>query len=143
MQSLRAFVVTAAWLSLFLLQVSGLHAHTNENGFTGVPETGNSHVHSHRHDDHHRHPQPAGDEAPGKDDAAHSHDYEDSRDVSFFDLASGDTKSPSAVALLVFLFSVHEQRAGVAPNDFIHPVLSGRHARWRPPLRAPPHFANI
>lgn len=119
-----------------MLQLSGAHTHANEHGHVGVPETGISHIHSHQHD------------AAGASEANHGsahdvHDYEDARDVSFFELASGTLKLPLAILALILLLSYYPRARTLASTNFAYPVLSGRHTRWRPPLRAPPSLASI
>jgi hypothetical protein len=128
MRRTKFAIGATAWLSLLMLQLTGLHAHANEHGYIGVPETANSHTHSHASDhdgDHHR------------------HDYEDARDVSLFEIASGAFKSPLAIPALILLFSFFPRTRTFARANLAYPVLSGRHTRWRPPLRAPPSLAQF
>ena len=131
MRRTKSAIGATAWLSLLMLQLSGLHAHANEHGYIGVPESANSHTHSqHLNDSDHN-----GD--------YHVHDYEDVRDVSLFELASGTFKLPLAILTLIFLFSFFPRIRTFVRTNLAYPVLSGRHTRWRPPLRAPPSLARF
>ena len=130
-------------LSLLALQLSGLHAHADENGFIGTPKTGISHTHSiaHQHDGTHSDSVTSGDHDHGG--PSHVHDYDDVRDVSLFELLSGDSKQTIAIPALIpkLVNGAHIQTYEVA--EIAYPVLSGRHTRWRPPLRAPPQPTEI
>jgi hypothetical protein len=139
------FVIgAAAWLSMLMLQLSGLHTHANENGYVGVPETASSHTHSH-----HQHADADLSGAFVAQQSAHSgdhdiHEHEDVRDISFFELASGAFKLPLAILALILLFSFYPHtRSFYRRASLAHPVHSGRHTRWRPPLRAPPQHVSI
>ena len=143
MHRVKRSIAIAAWLSLFLLQLSGVHAHANENGYLSMPETGYSHVHitDHDHDtDHDTSHQDAHHhgEADHSGTADHSHDYEDARDVSIFELASGKFKLTLATLALVLLLCVLPGEGILVSTVRAERILSGRHTRWRPPLRAPP-----
>ena len=124
MRRSRNPLVFAACLGLLSLQLSGVHAHTDENGYIGVPET--PFTHDHGHHDH-------GDTTP-------AHDHEGTKDVSLLDLALSAFKMPLAI-LALFPFAALAVIAAVTGTEFAYRVLSGRHTRWRPPLRAPPQPA--
>lgn len=131
----------AACISLLSLQLGGVHVHADETGFTGAPET--PFTHSHTHHDHDRSHHGSGLAA---DDGDHeevnpAHEYDDATDVSLLDLALSTFKMPLAVLTLFLLFAVFPIRAALTGIDLAYPVLSGRHTRWRPPLRAPPQPA--
>jgi hypothetical protein len=121
-----------------MLQLSGLHTHANEHGYVGAPETAYSHVHTTDHghqpeqsDSDHVHELSLG-------SADHVHDYEDARDLSVFELASGKLKLSLAILAPAFLLCVSSGFPALLNPHFAYRVLSGRHTRWRPPLRAPP-----
>ena len=130
----------APCLCLLTLQLSGLHMHVDGHGYVGVPEP--AHLHSRslldRHDVEHSHA--AGADHSEHADGAHAHDetYEGARDVSLFDLSLSGAKVPWALLAMVFLFVVAPLAGAFSRTDFVCRVPSGRHARWRPPLRAPP-----
>jgi len=131
----------AACLSLLLLQLSGLHVHADEHGYIGAPET--SYEHSHVHHDHRvsQGQQHADSAHPDHEAADAAHDNGDARDLSFFDLALSGFKLPLAILSLVALLVVLPRVRTLASEELVRPVLSGRHTRWRPPLRAPPRAA--
>ena len=121
----------AACLSLLSLQFSGVHVHADESGYVGAPET--SFSHSHSHDDH-----DAAAHHGGTRHDDHAANYEGARDVSVLDLALGLFKLPLALLALFLLFAIFPRVKTLAGTEIAYPVLSGRHTRWRPPLRAPP-----
>lgn len=133
MRRLRNRLAFAACFSLLSLQLSGLHVHTGDSGFVGAPETPFTHRHGHhdhgnaRHDDH--------------GDASPAHDYEDAKDVSLLDLALGTFKMPLAIPALFLLSASLPGFGKRVRTEYAYRVLSGRHTRWRPPLRAPPQPA--
>lgn len=140
MRRVKIAIGASAWLSLFILQLSGLHAHANEHGYVGTPETGYSHTHT----PHHEHIADHGGTDHGGTDHGGSHDvhdFEDLRDVSFFELASGKFKISLIFLALIFLFSFHPVARTLTPSFLSYRPLIGRHTRWRPPLRAPPAHA--
>jgi len=117
--------------------LSGLHMHVDSHGYAGAPQTAHLHnqsSHSHgkrKHldggDNRHEHP---GDQ-----------DHDGDKDISVVELSTGASK------LLVFLvwfglglFVVLRLATTITPRSAV-PKLIGRHTHWRPPLRAPPHFA--
>jgi len=124
-----------------VLQWSGLHVHANETGYIGGPETSYTHIHVHHdsHDNHHSDNLRGDDAVPGSSRA--DHDYGDARDVSLLDKALVTFKLPLAILPLVFLFVIFPSARTLADAAIVYPVLSGRHTRWRPPLRAPPEPA--
>lgn len=117
-------------LSLLILQLSGVHVHANDSGYIGAPETPFTHSHDH-HDAHH-----AGDEGAGP-----VSDGEEARDVDLLDLALSLFKMPLAIMALVLLFVLFPNVRALVRLEFVRRILSGRHTRWRPPLRAPPQPA--
>jgi hypothetical protein len=134
-------LVIAACLSLLFLQLSGIHVHADENGYIGVPETpfSHSHVHHDHHDGHRT-------GAANVDHSNHggpgdSGGFEDARDVSLLNLALSIFKMPLAIFALVVLFALLPSVKEFLSFHFVYRVLSGRHTRWRPPLRAPPQPA--
>jgi hypothetical protein len=130
-----------ACLSLLILQLSGAHVHIGAAGYVGAPEASYSHDHGVHDHDH----------APRFEEAAIDHgadarsafgdDYEDAQDVSLLDQTLTAFKIPIAVLALVVLFVALQRAHTLASADIVYPVLSGRHTRWRPPLRAPPRPA--
>jgi len=134
-------IAIAGCLCLLTVQFSGLHMHRDAEGYVGVPET--AHTHRHGHDDYN---DAIHFDAAHDDDADHrdeSHDYEGVRDVSFFDLSLSPGKIPLAILAFALLFLALPHTRTLAGRNIVYPVLSGRHTRWRPPLRAPPHPATI
>lgn len=127
MRRVKIAIGASAWLSLFILQLSGLHTHASEHGYVGTPETGFSHTHT----PHHEHVS----DHNGTHDV---HDFDDMRDVSLFELASGKFKTSLIFLSLVFLFSFHPVARTLTTSFLSYRLLHGRQTRWRPPLRAPP-----
>ena len=133
-----------ACLCLLALQFSGLHMHMDADGYVGGPEA--AHSHSQRfHDPHDAHHSAV---VVGSHDVHDDHgdfigeeDYEGTKDVSFDDLALSSVKLPLSVSAQPFLPSVVPLSLTLASTGIVHPVLSGRYTRWRPPLRAPPQLA--
>jgi len=126
-------LVIVACLSLLFLQLSGVHVHADASGYVGVPETPftHSHVHHDHHDAHHADAGGAGPISGG----------EEARDVSLLDLALSLFKVQLAILALVVLFALFPSVRVLLSFDFVYRILSGRHTRWRPPLRAPPQPA--
>ena len=115
---------------LLMLQLSGAHVHADETGYIGVPEVSYKHSHRHHHDgDAHHH-----DDVVGGSDG----DREDMRDVSLLDAALSTFKMPLALIVFLILIAVAPTFRLLVSTDYLCPILSGRHTRWRPPLRAPP-----
>jgi len=151
MRSLSKPIVVAASVCLLALQWSGLHVHADEAGYIAVPETSSTHHHGHRlGGQHHGGARRGGASADAGDhgdapaagpDRGHEHEYEDARDVALAELALGVATTPVLAPPLVLLFSLQPRVSALASSDVVYPVLSGRYTRWRPPLRAPPHFA--
>ena len=140
MRRLTKPIAFVAGLCFLMLQWSGLHVHADEAGYVGGPET--AYTHSHAHHDHHDalHADEWSDHVVPGDPSAH-HDYGDARDVSLLDQALVAFKSPLAILPLVFLFVVFPFIRTLVAAEIAYRVLSGRHTRWRPPLRAPPQPA--
>ncbi len=108
-------IVTLACLSLLGLQLSGLHMHVDDHGYSGAPH--GTHVHE-----------------GGTD----PHEHEHETDVTIVELGTIASKHflfLVAVGFsLVTLFSVSRRLSPIH-----EPVIStGRRVRWRPLLRAPP-----
>jgi len=102
-------------LSLLGAQLSGLHMHIGDHGYSGAPHATHSH-------------------AGGKD----PHDHEHETDVNVLEL--GTLASKSLLFLLAVPFSLAlalELRRHVMPRHS-RALSSGRRVRLRPPLRAPP-----
>lgn len=131
----------AACLSLLILQLSGAHIHVGTEGYVGVPEISYSHDH-HEHGRHHDHRvADAVNEQSAPMTAGPGHDHEDVQDVALVDQTLTAYKIPLVALALVLLFLVLSRARTPAIPDIAFPVLSGRHTRWRPPLRAPPRPA--
>lgn len=126
-------LIILACLSMLFLQLSGVHVHADDTGYIGVPETpfAHGHVHHSHGDAHHA----------DDGDAGPMSDHEEARDVSLLHLALGVYKMPLAILALVLLFALFQSVRPFFSFDFVYRVLSGRHTRWRPPLRAPPQPA--
>ena len=109
-------VLTLTCLSLLGLQLSGLHMHVNDHGYSGAPH--GTHVHE-----------------GGTD----PHEHEHETDVTIFELGTITSKHfffLIAVAFsLVTLFSVSRRLTPI----YEPLIATGRRVRWRPLLRAPPH----
>lgn len=131
----------AACFSLLMLQLSGPHIHADEHGYIGVPET--SYSHSHTHDDHGADHHDGGVTHADEESGASGRDYGDARDVSLLDLALSAFKLTLALLVFAFLFTILPRVRTPVSADFVQPILSGRHTRWRPPLRAPPLLATV
>jgi len=102
-------------LSLLGAQLSGLHMHIGNHGYSGAPHATHSH-------------------AGGTD----PHDHEHETDVNVLEL--GTLASKHLLFLIAVAFSIVlavEQRRHVAPRHS-RVLSSGRRVRLRPPLRAPP-----
>ncbi len=141
MRRITRAIGTAACLSLLLLQLSGAHIHMGAEGYVGAPETSYSHDHG-GHDHHHgHHASDASSDHGPLAILASGNDYRDARDVSLLDQSLTAFKIPMAILALILLFMVLPGARKLASPDIIYPVLSGRHTRWRPPLRAPPQPA--
>ena len=122
-----------ACLGLLSVQLSGVHVHADEDGYIGVPETPFSHsrVHHDHHDAHHADEGGSGTIGDGGE----------ARDVSLLDIALSLFKLSLALLALVLLFALFPSIKAHISFAFVYRVLSGRHTRWRPPLRAPPQPA--
>lgn len=141
MMQFQRSIGISAWLSLFMLQLSGLHTHADENGFLGKTETGYSHVHISAND--HQSDQGFADHGHevGHANADHVHDYEDARDLSVFELASGKLELSLALLAVALLLCASLGVPSRLSPCIAYRLLSGCHTRWRPPLRAPPAHA--
>ena len=128
----------ASSFCLLALQLSGLHMHLNADGYVGTPQPAHTHrqnIHAH---DHLGHSHEAHDAANIGADSAHDSDYEGTRDITFDELALSQAKLPLALLPTIVLSTVFPNVLALPSLDVVHPVLSGRHTRWRPELRAPP-----
>jgi hypothetical protein len=132
-------VAFVSCLCLLMLQWSGLHVHANETGYIGGPET--SSTHSHVHHDHHG-AQISEDREAAPGDPNTDDDYGDAHDVSLLHQALVAFKLPLAILALILLVGVFPLIGALAGPEIAYRVLSGRHTRWRPPLRAPPRSAT-
>ena len=146
MSRLSTSITFVATLSLLALQLSGVHMHVDENGYVGVPEVAHSHSQGvHHHDDVNSTVRTSSraDEHPPvhSSDHPHDHDYDGSKDVSLVELSGGASKMALALIGLAFMLPILLQQCGGFIPNLLLPVQSGRRARWRPPLRAPPRFA--
>ena len=125
----KPFAVVVS-VCLLMLQLSGAHVHADETGYIGTPEVSYQHSHNHHHDgEAHHHDDGIGDSVS---------DHEDMRDVSLLDAALSTFKMPLALIAVLVLIAVAPSLRLLFSTDYVYPVLSGRHTRWRPPLRAPP-----
>ncbi len=132
----------AACLSLFALQMSGLHMHVDDHGYAGTPQ--GTHIHSQvknvyavdAHLDHH-----GDDKVIAGHNHAGDHDFEGDKDLSVVDLLFGTSKIPIFLVWLgLCLFSIIRSGDKFS-SKFSYHRPTGRRARWRPPLRAPPIFS--
>lgn len=108
-------LILLACLGLVGAQLSGLHMHVDDRGYSGAPHAAHSH---------------AGSQDP------HDHEHEtDVKAVDFGTIASKHLLFLTAVALtIVMLFDAVRR---LAPTHSAV-IQSGQRLRWRPPLRAPP-----
>lgn len=131
-------VMVTACVSLLAVQLSGLHIHVNPHGYAGTPQ--GTHVHSQVTHSH-------GDDGHADREASHGHEHggdqnhDGDKDVSVFKLSAGGSKLVildvgPGLRLLIPL-TLGEK---ISPH-LVVPRPVGRHARWRPPLRAPPRFS--
>ena len=126
MRRMRKPFAVVVSVCLLMLQLSGAHVHADETGYVGTPEVSYQHSHNHHHDD-------------GVGES--SSDHEEMRDVSLLDAALSTFKMPLALIAVLVLIAVAPSLRLLFSTDYVYPVLSGRHTRWRPPLRAPPLHA--
>ena len=133
MRRAHRIIAIAASVSLLTLQLSGVHAHEDSAGHISLPESSYSHSHS-VHGHAHPHPHPA-----DKADHDHEGDPSEEKEISLFETGpGGNFKLPMAAPAFVQLLLVVPHEKALARALVSAPVLSGRHTRWRPPLRAPP-----
>lgn len=115
-----ALLISSLCLSLFTLQMSGLHLHVSADSQSGALH--GTHLH-------------------GVDVNGHGHDHDAEVDVSLFEPGTTSFKLILFLVTLVFtLLAVTFASRTVWPplNEF----LSTRwRFRWRPPLRAPPQHS--
>lgn len=140
MRRLPSTIILVACLSLLALQLSGLHTHVDADGYVGTPQ--GTHVHGQGiiHSDGN------GTHVDGADIDAHGHggdtDHAGDKDVSIVELSTGASKILLFLVWVgLLLLIVLELRNKISLN-FVGPPPTGRHARWRPPLRAPPRFSQ-
>lgn len=142
MRYLTRPIGVAACLCLLTLQFSGLHVHIDDEGFVGGPETAATHNHGHSHSHSHSDVHIDGpSDGQSHGDPGSGNEYEDARDVSLLDLSPKPGKIELAALLGDALFTVAPLARALQSAEVAYPVLSGRHTRWRPPLRAPPQLA--
>ena len=125
-------IILVACLSLLALQLSGLHTHVDADGYVGTPQ--GTHVHGN------------GTHVDGAGIDTHGHggdtDHAGDKDVSIVELSTGASKILLFLVWVgLLLLIVLELRNKISLN-FVGPPPTGRHARWRPPLRAPPRFSQ-
>ena len=114
-------VVLLVYLSLLGAQLSGLHMHIDEHGYSGTPHQTHSH---------------AGGAAHGG--AADPHDHEHDTDVNVLELSTIASKHLLFLIAIAFtILLALEPRRHVMPRH-VRVLSSGRRVRLRPPLRAPP-----
>jgi hypothetical protein len=108
-------LVLLACLGLVGAQLSGLHMHVDDHGYSGAPHAAHSHA--------------------GGDDP-HDHEHEtDVKAVDFGTIASKHLVFLIAVALAIVMLVDAVRR--LAPTH-VPMLAAGRRLRWRPPLRGPP-----
>jgi hypothetical protein len=115
MNRMAGLLALIAVLSLLGLQLSGLHMHVDDHGYSGAPH--GTHVHE------------------GSTDP---HDHEHETDVTIVELGTIASKHFLFLIAVSFslmtLFSVSRRLAPIHEP----PIVAGRRVRWRPLLRAPP-----
>jgi hypothetical protein len=118
-----AAVVFLVSLSLLGLQLSGLHMHVDDHGYSGAAH--GAHVHD-----------AAGAHTHGA--AVDPHDHSHDTDVAVFELGAIAAKHlVFLIAASVVLFALVRIALRLVPA--VAPrVASRRRQHWRPPLRAPP-----
>ena len=118
-----AALILLVSLSLLGLQLSGLHMHVDDHGYSGAAHGTHVHDAAGAHD----HNAPV-------DPHDHSHDT----DVAVFELGAIAAKHlVFLIAASVALFALVRVALRLVPA--VEPrVASRRRQRWRPPLRAPP-----
>ena len=108
-------IISTLCFCLVMVQVSGLHLHTNFEGNGGLH---GPHIHA---------ADPEG------------HDHESETDVSFWEFTIAWVKQIPFLPLFiatVFVFAAFAKQVWVLTTKTFKPC---RHTRWRPPLRAPPY----
>lgn len=132
MRRLPSTIILVACLSLLALQLSGLHTHVDADGYVGTPQ--GTHVHGN------------GTHVDGADIDAHGHggdtDHAGDKDVSIVELSTGASKILLFLVWVGLLLLIVLQLRDKISLNFVGPPPTGRHARWRPPLRAPPRFSQ-
>ena len=114
-----AAILLSALVALLGAQLSGVHAHLDSHGFDGAVQS----THDHHHDD--------GDENHG------------AVDVQVLDLGIATAKAVFLLfAICLTLLLLPPSRGQLPPAYEIRLPLR-RRARWRPPLRGPPHSISI
>ncbi len=133
-------IILVACLSLLALQLSGLHTHVDADGYAGTPQ--GTHVHGqgiiHRDEN--------GTQFDGADKDGHKHngdtDHAGDKDVSIVELSTGASKILLFLVWVGLLLLIALELRNKISLNFMGPPPTGRHARWRPPLRAPPRFSQ-
>ncbi len=137
MRHLSYPIMLAAGISLVAMQLSGLHLHVNADGYAGAPQ--GTHVHGQGVDIHGADSHLAG--AADRHEHTGDQDHEGDKDMSVVELSTAASKLfVFLVWLGLGLFTVLRPADRISPNAAVpRPIV--RNTRWRPPLRAPPHFS--
>ncbi|MCZ6585911.1 MAG: hypothetical protein O6930_07835 [Gammaproteobacteria bacterium] len=133
-------IILIACLSLLALQLSGLHTHIDAYGYVGTPQ--GTHVHGPGiiHSDGKRtHLDGTG--IDGHEQSGET-DYAGDKDVSIVKLNTGATKLLMLVVWIGLTLLIVIRQGDKISTNFAVPPPTGRHVRWRPPLRAPPRFSQ-
>lgn len=133
-------IILVACLSLLALQLSGLHTHVDADGYVGTPQ--GTHVHGqgiiHRDGN--------GTQFDGADKDGHEHngdtDHAGDKDVSIVELSTGASKILLFLVWIGLTLLIVLRPGGKISMNLAVPPTIDRHTRWRPPLRAPPHFSQ-
>ena len=131
-------ILVVACVSLLAVQLSGVHMHVDADGYAGIPQ--GTHVHSQILRGHsgaaHADPASAHGHSHGGD---HPHDGD--KDVAIVELSTASSK-----AVIVPVWMGLSLLVALPPGEKLSPHATvprsvDRHARWRPPQRAPPRLA--
>ncbi len=133
-------ILLVACLSLLALQFSGLHSHVDAYGYVGIPQGTHIHGQGVIHSD------GKGAHVDGTDIDGHEHraetDYAGDKDVSIVELSIGTSKLFVFLVWIGLILLITLRPGEKILTNFSIPPPTGRHARWRPPLRAPPQFSQ-
>ena len=131
-------VMAVACVSLLAVQLSGLHMHVDAHGYAGTPQ--GTHVHNPSAHSH-------GDEGHLDNGTIHGHEHggdqghDGDKDVSVIELNAGGSKLVMVGVWLGLSVLIPLTPGKKISPHYVVPRPVGRHARWRPPLRAPPRFS--